>query len=95
MRRIQTWNGRTWIDASIADLPLGNNVIKIVEVEESKQVLKFRDIPIHVCSKAPIDPQLTFIDSRLIGSEICPFCQEEINVPRETRKPERCDKHSR
>jgi len=32
MRKIRKWNGKTWIDASIADLPLGNNVIKVVDV---------------------------------------------------------------
>ena len=32
MRKIQAWNATRWIDTTIEDLPLGNNVIRVLEV---------------------------------------------------------------
>jgi len=44
---------------------------------EPKIVIKFKDIPIHICDKAPLNP-MTFIDSRLMDSGRCPFCFKEL-----------------
>jgi len=80
MRKIQSWNGTTWINVLIQDLPLGRHVIKISEELDIPTILRFKNIPIHACSKAPLIPQLTIMDLRIINElNVCPFCQEELH----------------
>lgn len=83
MRRIQTWNGTKWIDATIETLPLGNNVIKVLE--GPARVLYHKNIPIHICPNAPSKERtMTMIDLRLIRSGMCPYCHERISVSEAT-----------
>ncbi len=47
-----------------------------------KMMLKFKDIPIHLCDKVPINYiTLTPFDIRSVKYGICPFCFQDIKLP--------------
>lgn len=57
---------------------------KTRDAYQPNQVLTFKGVPIHTCSKAPTHPEVIGIAVQLIQElGTCPFCLEDIQFSKE------------